>query len=92
MSNNPIPEMAVSDREIKAQAQGVNQLLHELEPMLDDNQHQVITELLAERAVLAAMRARVELEEVTKRRQSPTGEEAPTSEATPNDEQTKGAH
>lgn len=87
MSENPTPEMAVGDREIKAQAEKVNRLLRELEPMLDDNQHQVVTELFAERAVLAAMRARVELEEVAKR-QNATSENqtAPTE-----DDQSKGA-
>jgi hypothetical protein len=87
MSENPTPEMAVGDREIKAQAEKVNRLLRELEPMLDDNQHQVVTELFAERAVLAAMRARVELEEAAKR-QTATSENqtAPTG-----DDQAKGA-
>lgn len=87
MSENPTPEMAVGDREIKAQAEKVNRLLRELEPMLDDNQHQVVTELFAERAVLTAMRARVELEEAAKRH-NPTSENqtAPTE-----DDQSKGA-
>ncbi len=79
MSDNPNQELTGSDREITAQAGVVNQLLHDLEPMLDDSQHYTVTELLAERAVLAAMRARVELEEATKRQNesSTDGEKAP---------------
>ncbi len=84
MNDNPTPEMAVGDREIKTQAEKVNQLLHELEPMLDDNQHTVVTELLAERAVLAAMRARVELEEASRSKTGPAPAEA-------EDAQPKGA-
>jgi len=87
MSQNPTPEMAVGDREIKAQAERVNRLLRELEPMLDDNQHQVVTELFAERAVLAAMRARVELEETAKRQNPKTETEATSTE----NDQSKGA-
>ncbi|HEX2911183.1 MAG TPA: hypothetical protein VH186_10275 [Chloroflexia bacterium] len=67
MSENPIPDAAVSDREVQAQAQRVNQLLRELEQQLDDNQHAVLTEFFAERAVLSAMKMRVDLEELQKR-------------------------
>lgn len=63
MAENTGPELAVDDREVQAQAERVNQLLRQLEQQLDDNQHAQVTELLAERAVLAAMRARVELDE-----------------------------
>lgn len=69
MSDNlaPVPspsEMTVDDRQVQEQAAKVNQLLRELESKLDNNQHAVVTELLAERAVLGAMRAHREIEQL----------------------------
>lgn len=73
MSENTSPatpknEMTVNDRQVQEQAARVNQLLRDLETRLDNNQHTVVTELLAERAVLGAMRARRELEDLKKQR------------------------
>ncbi len=68
MSENIAPETAQDDRAIGAQIEKVSGLLQELEKMVDPTQHAILTDLLAERAVLSAMRARVELEEMQKRK------------------------
>ena len=62
------PEVKASESEIQAQMQRLNDHLRELEGMLDDSQHAAVTDLLNERAVLGAMRARVELEEMINRK------------------------
>ena len=72
MSENITPEAAIGDREVKEQTEHVNKLLHDLENGLDKNQHAVATELLAERAVLAAMRTRAEMDELKKNQTAAT--------------------
>jgi hypothetical protein len=65
-------EMSADDREVQAQTQRVNEILRQLEAKLDNNQHAVVTELLAERAVLGAMRAQVELQDLKKQQTAGT--------------------
>lgn len=46
-------------------AQRVNQLLHELEAMVNIEQHEALTELFAEWSVLSAMKTTLEMQKAT---------------------------
>ncbi len=55
----------VTLEEIKAQAERVADLLRKVEPMLNDEQHEAVTELLLEMAVLNALQSAYLLQNAT---------------------------
>jgi hypothetical protein len=57
--------MAGQENELVEATEQVNRLLHELEGMVDSEQHAALTEFFAEWAVLSAMKATMEMQNVT---------------------------